>query len=220
MPTESNDNTTTLEQTLQEYDIVLPPDQVAAIDEYCQALWEWNQKINLTRHDTYQTFVVRDLIDSIRLAELLSEGERVLDVGTGSGVPGLVLHILRPDLDIMVCDSVKKKALAVGDIAQRLQMELQVAHARAEECLEIMSFDSLTARAVGPLAKMLRWFEPHWASIGRLLLIKGPKWVEERGEARHLGLMNGLELRKLANYTIPDGEWESVILSVRPRSSS
>ena len=205
-----------LDEALSANGIELPPDQVAELDEYCQAVWEWNQKLNLTRHDTYDKFVTRDLVDSMQLADLIDEGERVLDVGTGSGVPGLVMCILRPDLDICVCDSVAKKAKAVGDVAAQLQMKIQVAHARAEEILEITSFDTLTARAVGPMIKMLRWFEPHWGSIGRLLLVKGPKWVEERGEARHHGLLAEMDLRKLASYTVPNAEWESVILSIRP----
>ena len=217
-PPEALPQSASLEEALAANDIELPDDQVAELDDYCQAVWEWNTKLNLTRHDTYDKFVTRDLVDSMQLANVIDEGERVLDVGTGSGVPGLVMCILRPDLDICVCDSVAKKAKAVGDVAAQLQMKIQVAHARAEEILEITSFDSLTARAVGPMVKMLRWFEPHWGSIGRLLLIKGPKWVEERGDARHHGLLGEMELRKLASYTVPNADWESVILSIRPES--
>ncbi len=209
-----------LDASLALADIDLPADQRAQLDAFCQVVWEWNQKLNLTRHTTYDLFVTRDLIDSLQLSAVLEEGERVLDVGTGGGVPGLVLSILRPDLDIAVCDSVTKKARTLGEIASRLKLPVQVAHARAEQLLERTSFDSLTARAVGPLAKLLRWFEPHWGSIGRLLLVKGPKWVAERGEARHLGLMKEMRLRRLASYSVPGCEWESVILSIAPEDDA
>ena len=211
-PTPSN----TLSEALAAAEIDLPQEQIAKLEEYCQALWDWNGRMNLTRHTNYDLFVARDLVDTLQLSSVLAEGERVLDVGTGGGVPGLVLSIIRPDLDVTVCDGVQKKAKAVGDIASRLTLPISVAHARAEEILEITSFDSLTARAVGPMVKILRWFDEHWDSIGRLLLIKGPKWIEERGESRHHGLLADKELRKLAEYDVPGTEWQSVILSISP----
>jgi len=58
------------------------------------------------------------------------------------------------------------------------------------------------------------WFEPHWKHIGRIVMIKGPSWVEERAEARHVGLMHELDLRKLAVYTTPGTDAESVVLQI------
>ena len=118
------------------------------------------------------------------LAQLLREKEEVLDVGSGGGVPGVLLAILRPDLDLSLCDSTQKKARVLTSIVAELGLKVPVHQCRAEHLLEDIRFDSLVARAVGPLWKILQWFEPHWASIGRLLLIKGPKWVDERAEAR------------------------------------
>ena len=79
-------------------------------------------------------------------------------------------------------------------------MKVRVEPVRTEKILRDERFDATIARAVGPLAKLLTWLQPHWLSAGRLLAIKGPKWSEERGEARHLGLLHGLELRKAAEY--------------------
>ena len=59
-------------------------------------------KINLTRHTDYGKFVGRDVLDSMQLAEHLREGDEILDVGTGGGVPGIVLAIVRPDLQVFV----------------------------------------------------------------------------------------------------------------------
>jgi 16S rRNA G527 N7-methylase RsmG len=68
------------------------------LDNYRRQLWAWNERLNLTRHTTLEKFVSRDVVDSHQLSNLLQRGERVLDVGTGGGVPGVVLAILRPDL--------------------------------------------------------------------------------------------------------------------------
>jgi 16S rRNA (guanine527-N7)-methyltransferase len=117
---------------------------------------------------------------------------------------------------VILCESVAKKAKAVAAIVQETGVSAEVHHARAETLLEHQGFDSLLIRAVAPLAKLLTWFNPHWTKIGRLLIIKGPSWVEERGEARHRGLFKGLQLRKRAAYPLSGTDSESVILEIQP----
>ena len=88
-------------------------------------------------------------------------------------------------------------------------------HARAEDVLTEQRFNTLVVRAVARLKKLLEWFRPHWDAFDRLLVLKGPSWVEERGEARHYGLLHDLALRKLASYPLPGTESESVLLQIR-----
>lgn len=209
--TESADELAT---ALAQQHIELPPQHVLQLESYCRLLWDWNAKLNLTRHTDFDKFVTRDLVDSLQLAALVSTGEQVLDVGTGGGVPGVVLAIVRPDLQVALCESVGKKAHAVEQIVRELQLSVPVHVCRVEELLVKARFETLLARAVGPLWKLLKWLEPHWDSIGRLLAIKGPKWVDERGEARHRGLMRTLDLRRVASYPMPGTSAESVVLQV------
>lgn len=204
----------TLIDALARENIELSPDQIEQLDRYCRLLWEWNERLNLTRHTDYDKFVSRDLRDSLEVAKWIGEGTDVLDVGSGGGVPGIVLAVVRPDLELSMCESVGKKAKVLSEIVAQLDLPIAVYAARAEDVLEDMRFATLTARAIGPLWKMLTWFQPHWASIDQLLAIKGPAWVDERGEARHRGLMHNLDLRKLASYPMPGTESESVILRI------
>jgi 16S rRNA (guanine527-N7)-methyltransferase len=207
----------TLAAALARYRIELPESQVALLAKYCTLVWEWNEKINLTRHTDYERFVGRDVLDSLVFAEFLSQGEKVLDVGSGGGVPGVILAITRPDLQITLSDSVGKKAKVLDDIVGRLGLKTPVFHGPAQDALKNRHFDSLTVRAVAPLKKLLEWFKTHWNAFDRLLVLKGPAWVEERGEARHFGLMKNLALRKLKSYPLPGTESESVLLSIFPR---
>ena len=210
----SNDE---LVAALARHQIELPVSQVDFLGRYCTLLWQWNAKLNLTRHTDYEKFVGRDLLDSLVLARFLAPNEKVLDVGTGGGVPGVILAILRPDLVIWLCDSVGKKALAVADIVAQLRLNVPVIHGRAQDLLGPSTYNSLVVRAVGKLAEVLRWFRPHWEHFDRLLVLKGPAWVEERGEARHVGLLNDLALRKLTSYPMPGTESESVLLQICPK---
>ena len=194
-------------------------EQSARLDDYGRRLWQWNTRINLTRHDNYDLFAARDVLDTARWCDQLKPGEEVLDVGSGGGVPGIVMAILRPDLEVSLCESVEKKARVLEDLVSQLDLPCAVHHARVEEVLEDLRFDTLTARAVGPLWKVLTWLQPHWHSIGRLLLVQGPRWVEQRGEARHRGLLGALEMRRLDSYPMPGTDSESVILQIRRRPS-
>lgn len=208
-----------LAEQLEKSGIELPQSQIDLLDRYREALWRWNEQLNLTRHTTYEKFVDRDVTDSLQLAELLDKGERVLDVGTGGGVPGLIIAICRPDLHVSVCESTQKKAKVVQAIVSELGLAVEVNACRAEEVLELQTFDTLTARGVASMAKLLKWLAPCWDAFDRLLLIKGPRWVDERGEARHLGLLKHLDLRKAATYQAQISQAESVILSLQSRQA-
>jgi 16S rRNA (guanine527-N7)-methyltransferase len=216
--TTGNDNPTTddvpLAEMLTSLDIALEAPQIELLDRYRQLLWEWNEKMNLTRHTTMEKFVTRDVVDSLELGKLLEPGERILDVGTGGGVPGMILAIVRPDLKVSLAESTQKKARAVEEMAAELGLPAVVYACRAEDVLEMATFDTLVARALASLTKVLTWFKPHWESFDRLLLVKGPSWVDERGEARHHNLLHHLELRKAATYQTPRTGAESVILNI------
>jgi 16S rRNA (guanine527-N7)-methyltransferase len=203
-----------LETALKHYHIEVPCGSLAALEPYCRLLWQWNEKLNLTRHTTFERFAARDVVDSLALAHGLEQGERVLDVGTGGGVPGIVLAILRPDLRITVCESVGKKARAVQAIVNELGLPVAAYHARAEELLGTKTFDTLVARAVAPLPKLLIWLKPHWDAFQQLLVVKGRSWSEERREACRQGLLTSLQLRTMTTYQTPGTDAENFVLRI------
>ena len=206
---------------LEEHEIDLPEEVMPGLEAYVAAMWQWNTKLNLTRHTSWDLFVGRDLRDCVHLANCVESGEEVLDLGSGNGVPGIVLAILRPDVDVALAESVGKRAAALNDMVEKLELPIAVYESRGEDLFEDFRFSSIASRAVAPVAKFCRWMEGNWSAADRLLLIKGPKWVEERGDARHLGLLANLELRKAASYPLgkEGAAGEGVILEIKPKRS-
>ena len=216
---ESNSEIDSLRTAIAELGLACSEDQILQLDCYRRELLEWNKKINLTRHLTIEQFVDRDVRDTMMLNQFLEPRSRILDVGTGGGVPGILLSILRPDLQISLSESVAKRANVLEKIVARVGVSSRTIHARAEDILAAESFDVLTVRAVARLQKVLTWFSPHWSAIGQLLLVKGPAWAGERLEAREAGLLKDLELRRLARYSPANSGAECVVLRVRHPSS-
>jgi 16S rRNA (guanine527-N7)-methyltransferase len=203
-------------------DIVVPVDSLPRLAAYAASLWSWNERLNLTRHTDVEKYVSRDVADATAIAAHLASGERVLDVGTGGGVPGVLLAILRPDLRVELAESVAKRARAVEEIVREIGLDVPM-HVGAAQTLVagrasgVARFDTLVVRAVAPLTKLLGWFEPIAGSFGRMLVVKGPKWEEEKVEARHRGLARKVTVRRIASWPLRGSDNESVLLEIRQR---
>ena len=193
----------------------LAPESVReTIQRYCVLLWHKNQQMNLTRHTDWQTFVARDLVDTLQLSRLIDHGSEVLDVGSGGGVPGLLLAIIRPDLQISLTESVGKKAQALVEFAETLDVKAQIYQERAETLLSDFRYDFMTARAVGSITKLCRLFNGHWLNVGAMLATKGPNWTNEKAEAETLGLLKQVDIELAVEYLTPMTEWKSSILRI------
>ena len=191
---------------------------------YAHSLWAWNDRLNLTRHTEVQQFVQRDITDTAAICPHLNTNERVLDVGTGGGVPGVILAILRSDLTVELSDTSTKRMTALKSILDEVGLHLRIHHQPAQQVtLDASSnnhpFDTLVIRAVAPLQKLMTWFEPISSSYGRLLVIKGPRWEAEKQESRHRGFLKKVTARRIANWPIPSSGTESVLLEIKRRKS-
>ena len=139
---------------LQTHGLIIPDDQAVLLAKYCRLLWDWNSRLNLTRHTDWEMFVTREL-DTLELSKHIPPKAKILDVGSGGGVPGIPLAILRPDISVTLCDSVGKKAMALQDIVKSLGLTVPVHANRAELILRTNRFHFVTARAVASIAKMI-----------------------------------------------------------------
>ena len=200
----------------------VPAASLPGLAAYAERLWSWNERLNLTRHTDVDRYVSRDVADAVAIAARLATGERVLDVGTGGGVPGVLLAILRPDLRVELSESVGKRARAVAEIVAEIGLTVPMHACAAQGVVRSRAtgpdrFDTLVVRAVASLSKLLGWFEPLADSFGRLLVVKGPRWEEERDAARLQGLTRRVVVRRVATWPIRGSDNESVLLEVASR---
>ena len=207
--------TSELAAMLDRHNVLVSQEHYENLCRYCGLLWDWNTRINLTRHTDTKTFVTRDMIDTIRLSSHIPQGSKVLDVGSGGGVPGVILAIIRPDLKVAMAESVVKKGRVLEAIVKRLKLDAPVHASRGEAVLKGEKFDVVTMRAVASLRKLLFWFQRSSKSFDQMLMIKGPNWVAECEEARAEGLLDTAKVEEVDSYSTPGHDGDSVILSVK-----
>lgn len=132
----------------------------------------------------------RHIPESAGLAALLPSEpprQRLIDVGSGGGFPGIVIAILRPDIQVTLLDARKKKAEFLESVAKELQLNVTVLRGRAEELVLSEhggAYDLATARAVAPMVRLLPWTLPFLRPGGMLYAVKGERWKEELDDAQ------------------------------------
>ncbi|MDY6947283.1 MAG: 16S rRNA (guanine(527)-N(7))-methyltransferase RsmG [Pseudomonadota bacterium] len=134
---------------------------------------DWNERMNLTAIRERSAQITKHLLDSLSVQPFL-QGERVLDVGTGAGFPGLPLAIVNPSLQFTLLDSTAKKLKFIEHAAALLELpNVQTVHTRAENFRPAQRFDIVVSRAVGPVEQFVKWAGHLVVGGGRLLAMKG-----------------------------------------------
>lgn len=127
----------------------------------------------------------RHLLNCAGLTELLEPGQRVLDLGSGAGLPGIVLGIRRTDVSVVLVEPLLRRATFLGEVLEELGLgHVSVRRARAEELAGQELADVVTARAVAPLDRLAGWALPLLRVGGRLLAQKGDRAEAELAAGR------------------------------------
>ncbi len=122
----------------------------------------------------------RHLLNCAVVGEVLPESAAVADVGSGAGLPGVVLAIARPDLRLTLVEPLQRRTAFLDDAVRLLELEnVRVVRARAEELHGREQFDVVTSRAVAPLGRLLSWSVPLVAPDGAVLAMKGSSAADE-----------------------------------------
>jgi 16S rRNA (guanine527-N7)-methyltransferase len=152
----------------------------------------------------------RHLLNSAAVGELLEAGERVIDIGSGAGLPGIPLAIARPDLEVVLLEPMLRRSEFLIRAVAELGLAVEVVRGRAEEPWVREQFgarDAAVSRAVAPLDKLTRWSMPLLRLDGRMVAIKGERAPEEVETHRRVMAASGaVDARVVtcgANYLRP-----------------
>ena len=160
--------------------------QLSKLARHKSMVLETNKYMNLTAITDPEEFAVKHIIDSLSLLPYIPKGVTLADVGTGAGFPGLVLAIMREDLQVVLLDSLRKRIFFLQDVIEELNLaNITAIHARAGQWDDpnVPRFDICVARAVAQMDKLAKWVLPLTASGGRFIAMKGPDVSEEMEKA-------------------------------------
>ena len=194
-------------------------------DIYGKLLVEWNEKINLTAITDPEGVTIKHFLDSITIFSYVDipEGAKVIDVGTGAGFPGLAMLIARPDLDITLMDSTKKRLMVIENILENIGLKANVVHSRAEDAGQNKEYrekyDFSTARAVTNLRDLAEYCLPFVKVGGSFIPMKSAKAQEEIAEGKKAIHVLGGQIIKQDTFDLLDCG-ERTIINVKKISST
>jgi 16S rRNA (guanine527-N7)-methyltransferase len=151
--------------------------------DYLALMFKWNAVYNLTSLRDPMQMVTHHLLDSLAAVPAFAKAHNVLDVGSGGGLPGIVLAIVRPDMKVSMIDTVHKKTAFLTQVKAELSLtNVTVYTARVEQLQVSDKFDVITSRAFADLSDFVNWSCHLLADGGRYIALKGvaPKDEQER----------------------------------------
>ncbi len=193
--------------------------QVTQLCNFGDLLLDWNQRLNLTRITDPHEVILKHFIDSMVLAKFIS-GETFADLGTGAGFPGIPLKILRPDLDIVLMDSLKKRLDFLEVVIDTLNLKgIKTVHARLEDFGRNInyrsSFDTASSRAVARLPVLLEYALPVLKVNGLFLAPKGSQFESEVAESKKALLLLGGSVEGIEHFSLGEGADHRAVIRIR-----
>jgi 16S rRNA (guanine527-N7)-methyltransferase len=198
-----------LSQLLKAANISLTDQQKQQLVGYVELLHKWNKAYNLTSVRDPQQMLVRHILDSV-VVEPHLQGERFIDVGTGPGLPGIPLAIVRPQSHFTLLDSLGKRVRFLRQVQHELGLtNITPVQSRVEEFPAEPPFDGVISRAFASLEDMLNWCHHLPGPSGRFYALKGVRPDDEITD-----LPAGFTVEKIEALHVPelDGERHLVII--------
>ncbi len=199
-----------LSELCREIGVAIDAEALERFELFASLLVEKNKVLNLTAITDPEGIAVKHFADSLTALKMidLTSGARVIDVGTGGGFPGIPLLIARPEIKLTMLDSTQKKLAFVSESVEKLGLQANIVHARAEEAGQgdmRESYDFAVSRAVAAMNVLCEYCLPFVKVGGTFCAMKGAKGKEELDDARKaIGILSG-EVQRTETLLLADG---------------
>lgn len=189
-------------------DIDISLEQANKLYMYKEMLVEWNERINLTAITDDEEIIVKHIIDSLYVVKFINEGSKIIDVGTGAGLPGIIIAIyFEGKVEITLFDALNKRILFLQDVINKLDLKNIIAlHGRAEETAKDSNYrekyDIVLSRAVARLNVLMELTAPFTKINGKCMYLKAEKAEEEMTEVKRAVSELNLKYNDRHDYTL------------------
>ncbi len=206
------------EEGLSKLEIKISNLQKQQFIDYYELLIERNKVMNLTAITEFEEVVKKHFIDSLSIVKVMNfEKEKILDLGTGAGFPGIPLKIIFPDIDIILLDSLKKRLIFLDEVIEKLDLKgVKTLHGRAEDYGKDTKyreqFDLCVSRAVARLAALSEYCLPFVKKGGHFISYKSGMIEDEIKASDRAFKILGAKVEQVEAFHLPGTDIERTLV--------
>lgn len=203
-----------IEKEAKELGLFLSGKEINAFEIYAAELKKWNSKVNLTAIVKDTEIAIKHFIDSLNLAPYIKANDRLLDIGSGAGLPVIPLKIIMPDTQMVSVDAVAKKIHFQRHVIRTLNLtNIEAIHTRVEELHSTHRnlFSVITSRAFTRLDHFVELSSPLLAKNGLLIAMKGEQAEDEIAASDETLHSSGFVVIAVHSYTLPQNMGKRVL---------
>lgn len=203
----------------KEINLDIDRSKIVKFYEYMNLLLEWNEKINLTAITEQNDIILKHFIDCLTIKKYLKDNDKIVDIGTGAGFPGIPLAIMSEANKFTLVDSLNKRVNFLNDVKEKIDLKnIEAIHSRAEEFgqnkIYREKYDIAVSRAVANLSVLLEYLLPTVKVGGKVICMKGSQVQDEINEAKYALKELGGVIKLTDEFCLPETDMKRNIIVI------
>lgn len=210
---------------LKKINVIINDEKASMFKTYMNLLLEWNEKINLTTITGEDDILLKHFVDSLTITKYLQNNEKIVDIGTGAGFPGIPISIVKEDTKLYLVDSLNKRINFLNEVKTKLLLNnISLFHSRAEEFGQNKNyreyFDVAVSRAVANLCTLAEYLIPLVKLGGKVICMKGSNIQEELNNSKFAIEELGGSIINIEEFFLPETDIKRTIIIIEKVKST